>query len=421
MLRRYETLMFHPLSLFIGLRYSRARKSHGFVAFINLFSTLGIFLGVTALVIVSSVMNGFERELKQRILGVVPHLTVQPEQRTRMSDWQAVSSQLASLPGVVSAVPTTSTQAMMQGPSVLQGAMLLGGWPEHEQQRSTVARAMVAGDYADLEPGRYGIILGRGLAAKLDVTRGDQVRVLVAEGSTLTPLGRMPSQRLFTVVGLFELGAEIDAYAAYAHGQDLGRLLRLGGDGVQGVRLYLADPFDAAALAPKVAAAVGDGYRLDSWTTTHGRLFGAVRMEKRMMWLLLSLIVAVAAFNIVSALVMMVNEKRRDVAVLRTLGLGAASVRRIFLVQGMASGVLGALLGVTLGSLFVLNLDWLTQALHLPLSYGSGFNRQPLPVDYRPFDVALIALFSLLLCALAAWYPASRAAQVHPAEALRYE
>jgi len=253
------------------------------------------------------------------------------------------------------------------------------------------------------------------------VTVGDKVRLVVAEGSVLTPLGRMPSQRLFDVVGIFELGAEIDSHAAYVHGQDLGRLLHLGGDGVQGERLYLADPFDAAALSPKVLALLGDGYRITTWTATHGRLFGAVRMEKRMMWLLLSLIVAVAAFNIVSALVMMVNEKRRDVAVLRTLGLPAATVRRIFLVQGMTSGVIGALLGVAAGSLFVLNLDWFTQVLHLPLSYGSGLNRQPLPVDYRPADIALIAVFSLLLCALAAWYPASRAARVQPAEALRYE
>ena len=413
--------MFHPLSLFIGLRYSRARKSQGFVAFINLFSTLGIFLGVLALVIVSSVMNGFERELKRRILGVVPHVQVMPTQGGRLADWQPLAAELTRLPGVAAAVPTTTTQAMVQGGDSLQGALLLGAWPERGESVDAVAQHVVAGSFAALQAGSYRIILGRGLAARLDVTVGDRVRVLIAEGSVLTPLGRMPSQRLFEVAGLFELGAEIDTQAAYVHGQDLGRLLRLGGDGVQGVRLYLQDPFSAAGLLPQVAALAGTEAKVDSWNSSHGRLFGAVRMEKRMMWLLLSLIVAVAAFNIVSALVMMVNEKRRDVAVLRTLGLGAASIRQVFLVQGMASGVLGGLLGVLAGSVFVLNIEWFTYTLNLPLAYGSGLNRQPLPVDYRAVDVALIALFSLLLCALAAWYPASRAARVQPAEALRYE
>ncbi len=227
--------MFHPLSLFIGLRYSRARKSQGFVAFINLFSTLGIFLGVLALVIVSSVMNGFERELKRRILGVVPHVQVMPTQGGRLADWQPLAAELTRLPGVAAAVPTTTTQAMVQGGDSLQGALLLGAWPERGESVDAVAQHVVAGSFAALQAGSYRIILGRGLAARLDVTVGDRVRVLIAEGSVLTPLGRMPSQRLFEVAGLFELGAEIDTQAAYVHGQDLGRLLRLGGDGVRGL------------------------------------------------------------------------------------------------------------------------------------------------------------------------------------------
>ncbi len=413
------SFMFHPLSLFIGLRYSRTRKGHGFISFINAFSIVGILLGVAALILVTTVMNGFEGELKRRILGVVPHLMVQPDQRAEQQ-WPALLPVLAQMPHVRGATPTLSMQAMLQAPRQLQGAMIYGVWPEYEAAHSEVARNLVSGHLSDLRPGEFNIILGRGLASALNVNRGDQVRLISAEGSVYTPLGRMPSQRLFTVAGLFELGADIDKGAALISGVDAARMMRLAPEQAA-IRLYLDDPFQAPVVLSQLQQRLGEHYQLQSWHHTQGRLFSAVSTEKNMMWLLLSLIIAVAAFNIVSALVMLVSEKQREIAILRTLGMSPQALRAVFIFQGAFNGVVGALLGLGLGLLAVYNLDLISHWFGLPLVQGPGLTKQVMPTELRGLQIFTIVLTALALSVLAAIYPAHRAAMVQPAKALRYE
>ncbi|SDI84722.1 lipoprotein-releasing system permease protein [Ferrimonas sediminum] len=403
------------VSLFIGLRYWRSRKDTQFVSFITFFSVAGIALGVAALIVVSAVMNGLEGRLKTRLLGAVPQVVVSAD--APLQKPTLLANQLAAEPHVIGAVPLISTEAMIQSGQELAGAQVLGVDPVLEAPLSAVSRHLRSGRWDSLQGGGYRILLGSQLASRLGVMVGDKVRVLSATGAVYTPVGRLPSQRNFTVSGVFELGAEVDASLAYIHIDDASKLTRLGKHKVQSIRLYLDDAFAAPAVAAVLAVKLDGGYRVDDWRSQYGQLFGAVKMEKNMMAMLLALIIAIAAFNVVSALVMMVTDKTSDIAILKTMGLGPVAVMGVFSVQGMTSTVLGVAIGTLAGLLLAFNLQPLMAAMGIWLLPPG----QPLPVILNYGQIGLIVVGALLLSYLATLYPAWRASLIKPAEALRYE
>ncbi|WP_110456660.1 lipoprotein-releasing ABC transporter permease subunit [Shewanella algidipiscicola] len=406
------------LSWTIGYRYWRARKANSFASFITLFAVSGIVLGVAALIIVSSVMNGLEGQLKQRILGAVPQLTVYSEQD--MAQWQQAAAKLMQLDDVVAVSPSISTQAMLQSPSNISAVQIYGIYPEIEQQNVALMNPRFHRSLAVLTPGDYQIVLGAELARRLNVSPGDKVRVLSGDGVVYSPLGPVPSQRHFYVAGVFEMGSQVDANLAYVHHDDAQRVMRQQAGEIKQLRLYLRDPFNASTLQPQVVAAFaeeGVSVTTSDWRDNYGHLFSAVKMEKNMMSLMLSLIIAVAAFNIVSALVMMVVDKTTDVAVLKTQGLPTASVMGIFMIQGSLNAILGLVGGVLLGVLITLNLNSIMSSLGISI-LGAG---QSLPVQLALSQLSAIVIGTLLITFLATVYPALRAANVQPASALRYE
>lgn len=415
--------MFRPLELYIGLRYLRTRRASRFVSFISLVSLLGVAVGVAALIVVLSVMNGFEQELRSRLLNLTSHAVVSaPDGRLR--DWRPVVERVAATPGVKGAAPFVEVQAMLAHEGLLKGTLLRGIDPGLEAAVSRVEAHMVAGSLALLEPGGYQLVLGRLLAARLGVGVGDPLTLLVPTGSD-TGTRLVPRLRRFTVVGLFEVGMEEqDGMLALAHLEDAAAARGRPGE-VSGVRLELEDLFAAPRIAREIAAALGTGYVARDWTAENASYFRAVRIEKTMMTIILSLVVAVAAFNIVATLVMVVTDKRSEIAILRTMGLSPGSVMRVFLVQGTAIGAVGTLLGLLLGVPLALNVGTVMPALESLL----GFSVLPaevyyitrLPSDLRVPQVIMVAGIALALCLLSTVYPSLRAARTEPAEALRYE
>ncbi|EGM70107.1 lipoprotein-releasing ABC transporter permease subunit [Shewanella sp. HN-41] len=403
---------------YVGYRYWRARKANAFASFITLFAVSGIFLGVAALIVVSSVMNGLEGQLKERILGAVPQLTVYTE--SPLSDWTVQATALKTLPNVKGVTPSISTQAMVQSSANIRAVQVFGIFPELAQTLSAVAKHTYSGAFDELTSGQYKVILGAELARQLKVSPGDTVRLLSGDGVVYSPLGPVPSQRKFLVSGIFEMGSQVDAGVAYIHYQDAKRLMRQPSEEINQLRLYLDDSFKAPALVPKVQhilAKQGVKATTSDWRDTYGHLFSAVKMEKNMMSLMLSLIVAVAAFNIVSALVMMVVDKTTDVAVLKTQGLTTASVMGIFVVQGSLNAVFGLVLGLGVGILLTLNVNDIMSSLGIAI-LGAG---QVLPVKLEFVQLSAIVMGTLAVTLLATLYPALRAARVQPATALRYE
>ena len=403
---------------YVGYRYWRARKANAFASFITLFAVSGIFLGVAALIVVSSVMNGLEGQLKERILGAVPQLTVYTE--APLSDWTVQATALKTLPNVKGVTPSISTQAMVQSSANIRAVQVFGIFPELAQTLSAVAKHTYSGAFDELTSGQYKVILGAELARQLKVSPGDTVRLLSGDGVVYSPLGPVPSQRKFLVSGIFEMGSQVDAGVAYIHYQDAKRLMRQPSEEINQLRLYLDDSFKAPALVPKVQhilATQGVKATTSDWRDTYGHLFSAVKMEKNMMSLMLSLIVAVAAFNIVSALVMMVVDKTTDVAVLKTQGLTTASVMGIFIVQGSLNAVFGLVLGLGVGILLTLNVNDMMSSLGIAI-LGAG---RVLPVKLEFVQLSAIVMGTLAVTLLATLYPALRAARVQPATALRYE
>lgn len=394
-----------PVSLFIGLRYSQSRKGNAFLSFITVFSVAGIFLGVLALTVVSSVMNGFEGELKKRILGVIPHIVVQSD-----GSHAALPAALSKLPGVLQVSPFLQSEALIQSSKDLTGALLQG--VDVDAMPAFLQQSLQQGDWQQFGEERYQVMLGSGLADKLRVRPGQKIRLMLPSGGSYTPLGWMPRQRNFVVAGIFDTGSEVDRAVVVLR---LADLQKLSASTSQYYRLSLADAFSAPALLKTVQQVPGVVSATD-WRQSHGKLFSAVAMEKAMMWLMLLLIVAVAAFNIVSALVMMVTEKQREVAILKTQGMNNRQLFYVFAAQGMSHGLSGALLGAVAGVLLTLYLNPLTQLLGLQLVPGMA-----LPVELRLSDVVAIVLAALLLTALAVVYPAWRAVQVEPAAVLRDE
>ncbi len=414
---RWATMNF-ALSAHIGFRYWRARKANAFASFITFFAVSGILLGVAALIVVSSVMNGLEGQLKQRILGAVPQLTVHSEQA--LTEWEANVTDLTRLPGVLAATPSISTQAMVQSPSNISAIQVYGIYPEYEKVLEGKMQGMLNTHFGELEAGKYRVILGSELARRLGVSIGDKVRILSAEGVVYSPLGPVPSQRKFVVAGIFEMGSQVDASLAYVHYEDAQRLMRQTPGEIKHLRLYLADPFNAENLNTKVESQfTSHGIKVSTsdWRDTYGHLFSAVKMEKNMMSLMLSLIIAVAAFNIVSALVMMVVDKTTDVAVLKTQGLSTSSVMGIFIFQGSLNAIIGLILGLVIGIGLTLNLNTMMNSVGISI-LGAG---QSLPVQLEWSQMGWIVLGTLVITFCATIYPALRAAKVQPATALRYE
>ena len=387
--------MFRPLELFIGLRYTRAKRRNHFISFISLVSILGIAVGVTALITVISVMNGFDKELKDRILGMVAHATVEGVDES-VREWPLALKRAETNPHVLGAAPYVEREAMLQGERV-SGAIVRGVLPEYEPKVSEIDRKMVEGSLDDLKPGSFNIILGRELAMKLGVGVGDFATVITPEVST-SPVGVQPRFKRFKVSGIFEVGMqEYDGALAVVQMQDAETLYRL--DGPTGIRLRLDDMFLAYSVARDLSGELGQAYRVSDWMQGHSNFFKAIAMEKKVMFLILSLIVAVAAFNLVSTLVMLVTDKQADIAILRTLGQTPRSIMGVFMVQGVLVGTLGIFLGVGFGVYYI----------------------SELPSDLQWSDVGWITLTAFLFCIFATLYPAWRAARIQPAAALRYE
>ncbi|MFT4465460.1 MAG: lipoprotein-releasing ABC transporter permease subunit LolC [Sodalis sp. (in: enterobacteria)] len=400
--------MYQPVVLYIALHYMRGRASDRFGRFVSWLSTIGITLGVMALVTVLSVMNGFERELESNILGLMPQaLLTTPE--GRLDPKRIPASVPDALAGVTRVAPLTTGDVVLQSARSVAVGVMLGVNPGDPEPLS---HYLLEARQDDLVAGQYRMILGDELAAALGVKRGDAVRLMVPGASQFTPMGRIPSQRLFTVAGTFAANSEVDGYQLLVNQQDASRLMRYPAGYVSGWRLWLQQPLAVESLS---AQSLPDGLVWHDWRERKGELFQAVRMEKNMMGLLLSLIVAVAAFNIITSLGLLVMEKQAEVAILQTQGLTRRQVMLVFIAQGAIAGIVGALLGTGLGVLLASQLNRLMPAL------GALLDGAALPVAIEPVQVAVIALSAMAVALLSTIYPSWRAAAVHPAEALRYE
>ncbi|MGH8033662.1 MAG: lipoprotein-releasing ABC transporter permease subunit [Lysobacterales bacterium] len=415
--------MYRPLEAFIGLRYLRAKRRNHFISFISLVSMLGIALGVTTLITVISVMNGFEKELRSRILGAIAHATIEPVGE-EMSDWHSIMEKVEAHPEVLGAAPYIEEGVWLQG-NQSAGALMRGVDPAYEGRVSEVATKMVTGSIDDLRSGEYGIILGIGLASSLQVGPGDRVTV-IAPRLKATPVGASPLMRRFTVVGAFEFGEyENDSTLAMVHIDDAARLLRMPQGSTGGVRLKLNDMDQSWRVARDISADLPGQYIVRDWTQERGNLFQAVRTEKTVMWVILSLIIAVAAFNIISMLVMVVTDKQADIAILKTMGTQAGTIMRIFIIQGSLIGLIGTALGVIGGILLAMNVasvvPFLEQVFGFSLFPEDIYYITELPSELRSADVIKFALMSLIMSLISTLYPAWRASATNPAEALRYE
>ena len=415
----YETL--------IGMRYTRARnrasgRNH-FISFISLMSMAGIGLGVAALIVVLSVMNGFQQELRSRILGVASHVQITGPDN-RLSSWSAVMEGARKHPLVEAAAPYVNAQAMLSADSLVRGSVIRGILPGEEAKVADIAQQMKVGTLDALKSGGFGIILGSDLARSLAVHPGERVTLIAPQG-LVTPAGLLPRLKQFTVVGIFEIGMfEYDSSLALIHMTDAQRLYQLGDD-VSGVRLKLTDLYQSRVVARDLTSSLGRDLYISDWTRSHANFFRAVQIEKNVMFIILMLIVAVAAFNIVSTLVMVVTDKQADIAILRTLGATPGSIMKIFIVQGALIGVIGTLVGMALGIVLALNVDvvvpFLEGLFNIKFLSKEVYYITDLPSDLQRGDVLTVGAVSLGLSLLATLYPSWRASRVNPAEALKYE
>jgi len=417
-----------PFEWLIGWRYTRAGRAgrrNAFISFISLVSMLGIGLGVAALIIVLSVMNGFQKEVSDRMLKAIAHVQLTDENGNAIADWAALAKKAQALePGIRGAAPYTETQSLLAHGDGMRGAIVRGIEPAEEGNITELAAELKANGVLDkLVPGSWNIVLGAELARSLGVAVGDQVTV-IAPGAQVTPAGALPRLKSFNVVGVFSVGHyEYDSGLALAALDDTARLYRTGGP--TGVQLRLADVHDARAAAARLELGLGDQVRVQDWTRTNAAWYDAVQIEKTMMFIILTLIVAVAAFNLVSTLVMTVTDKQADIAILRTLGASPRSIMLIFMVQGAASGIAGTLGGVLFGLGVAYNIPTIVPAiehlLHTSFLPASVYLIDRMPSDPHLSEVAQIAFWALLFAFLATVYPSWRASRVRPAEALRYE
>ncbi|MDO4904795.1 MAG: lipoprotein-releasing ABC transporter permease subunit [Lautropia sp.] len=417
--------MLSPFEWFVGTRYTRsgrrAGQKNGFISFISALSVAGIALGVAALIIVMSVMNGFQKEVRDRMLSVLSHIEVYSVDGTM--DWRPLAERLKGEPHILGVAPFVSGQVVLTRDQTVRGALVRGVDPAAEPSVSEVGEQVVSGSLSDLKPGEFGIVIGRVMASQLGLFEGDRL-ALIAPHGTVTPAGVTPRMKQFTVRGIFESGHyEYDSTLILMNLEDAGVFFRTGGP--MGVRLKTDDMQQAPAIGRQLQSGLGGNYQVRDWSLENRVWFAAVQVEKRMMFIILTLIIAVAAFNLVSMLVMTVTDKRADIAILRTLGASSRSILSIFMVQGSLVGILGTFVGVALGVLVALNIGpvigLFEQLFGFRLLPPGIYVISALPSDLRWADVSWVAIISCLLALLATIYPSLRAAAVRPAEALRYE
>jgi len=413
--------MFNSFETMIGLRYVRARRRNHFISFISMSSMVGVALGVMALITVISVMNGFEKELKDRILGMASHAVI--EELNGLKDWQLVINNIKEHPEIVGAAPYFHAEGMLTKDKIVNGVIIRGILPHEETNVAIVAEKMIEGDLNDLISTEFNIILGAELVRKLNLEIGDKV-TLVAPQVNFTPAGILPRLKRFTLIGIFEVGMhEFDSGLALIHMDDALRLFRKSNP--TGIRLKTNNILKAPTISREIASQLSSKYWVIDWTQRHSNFFRALKTEKTVMFVILTLIVAVAAFNIISTLVMAVSDKQSDIAVLRTLGASPKSILKIFIIQGTIIGAIGILLGVIGGVWLASNIETLVPALENMLGYKflspDVYYISDLPSDMHWSDVILIGVVSFVLCLFATIYPAFRAANTLPAEALRYE
>jgi len=409
--------------LLVGLRYTRAQRRNRFISVNSLISMFGIAVGVWALIVVLSVMNGFQKELRTRILGVASHVQLSGA-RNLLDNWTEVAQLAEQHPRVLASAPFVQAQGMLAFGSAVRGAAVRGVIPQQEDKVADIGRHMRAGKLEALRPGEFGVALGADLARALGVLPGDKLALIAPQG-LVTPAGVIPRLKQFTVVGIFEVGmVDADSALALVNLEDAQKLYQMG-DRVSGVRLKLDDLFAARTVARELLGKLGADVYASDWTRSHANFFRAVEIEKRVMFIILSLIVLVAAINIISTLVMAVTDKQADIAILRTLGASPGSVMQIFMVQGMLLGVIGTLIGVVAGVVTAFNIDTVVPAIESALNFKflskDIYLIPDLPSDVQWPDVVLITLMSLALSLVATLYPSWRAARLNPAEALRYE
>ncbi|WP_110427583.1 lipoprotein-releasing ABC transporter permease subunit [Glaciecola sp. KUL10] len=395
------------IAFFIGLRYSKTSTKNSFVAFINTFSVIGISLGIAALITVLSVMNGLEGQLKQRILGILPHIVAE-------IDDPKLIEELEKAPIVQNVTGFIEQEAIIQSRSNLKGVFVQGVDSQKLHDTSIIANNMLAGSYTDMKAGSFNVVISRVLANQMDVRIGGRLRVISTVASSYSPFGRLPSQRLVTVAGIFEVGSEMDDKVLLMHVSDLAKLSRKSLESVSATRIDLYDAFLFEGVTNVLKQKDID---FKTWRERQGQLFDAVKMEKNMMSLMLMLVIAVAAFNVISALVMVVSEKTADIAILQTQGLNASNVLLIFLLNGLFNGLKGIFFGLVIGTLLVTQLNPFLSLIGSPLSFGP--NGQGLPIDVNSAQIVWISIGSLVLCILATLYPASQAAKIHPARSLQ--
>jgi len=415
--------MFLPKEIFIGLRYTRAKHSSKFVSFIAFISISGVALGVFSLIVVLSVMNGFGNELRNRTLSMTSHATITGFDGT-IPDWQRVSDKAEKQEGVIATAPYIRKEVMLSNGKRVSGSLVRGIRPELEQNVSTVASKMISGRLSDLKSGEYGIVIGRELASSLGVYEGDRV-TLITPQATVTAVGVMPRLRRFKVVGVFEVGMhQFDSAMSYMHIDDASKLFGFKGS-VNGVRLKLTDLFEAPAITRQLDQIFGEQHWVRDWTTQHSNFFRALKTEKTVMFIILLMVVAVAALNIVSTLMMTVNDKKSDIAILRALGITPGSIMAIFMIQGAVIGLFGTLIGVSLGVPVALNVfeivSWFEQLLNTDFLPDDVYYISDIVAEVRPKEVLTYAVSAFLITIIATIYPAWRASKTLPAEALRYE
>lgn len=411
--------MFRPLALFLGLRYTRAERSNRFISFISLISMIGLTLGVAVLITVLSVMNGFDRELKTRILGMVPQATVTAPEI--IPNWQNLAKDIQKNPQVEAVAPFIQLQGMLTANGQVAGIMVTGIEPTYEKKVSIIHQHMQQGSIDSLQAGQFNIVLGQQMANSLGVTVGDKVTLVLPEASP-SPAGVIPRFKRFTVSGVFDISPEVNNIMAFIPMNDAAKLLRLP-DGAVGIRMKLHDLFVAPQVSHQAASLAPTLLQPNDWTQTHGNLFGAIKMEKAMIGLLLFFIVIVAAFNIVSSLIMLVTDKKADIAILKTFGASPRLITQVFMVQGMIIGVIGTVAGTVFGIILALSISRVvdffntTFKLHLFDAYFVNY----LPSQLEWTDVLIITSASFLISFLMTIYPARRAAHIQPAQTLRYE
>lgn len=412
--------MMKNIPLYIGLRYTRAKRRNQFISFISAFSLIGMALGVMSLIVVLSVMNGLDREMKQRLLSVIPHGYIDRE--PALTNWPEIAQQVREHPKVVGTAPYIASEALVGYGGDIQGIQIEGVLPEEETKISVIDQHMLLGTLSELSAGEFGVIMGRMLASQLGLAIGDKV-VITSSDINITPAGIFPRNKSFTLVGVFEVGGQVDASLAIIHLNDAQKFFRVAG--AQGLHVKTTNLYEAAGVMSELREKFGSEYKVKDWSQTQGSLFQSVKMEKIVVGTLLNILIFIAVFNIVSSLVLMVADKRSDIAVLRTLGLTAKQVMGIFIVQGSAVGFAGTLIGVIAGCVltWMLNpiMDLLEKLFGFHFFDPETFYISGLPSQLMWQDLLTITFTALILSFLATLYPAYRASKIEPAEALRYE